>query len=255
MALLVVGTVAGAAWALRRAQANRYEAEALRPAPVPWPRLNGTGDTVRAGVAASGGERAGAQSDGRTAQSDGRTPQSDGPAAQPARLAAQRAGAGGSEPAPASGAIDSPAASRLADLPPGERHDQDGDGRLDQPAREITLIAVPDDEPPREARDEIADAAAVPEPGEASIDAPTLEVPVVDAAPTPLNRRRGRRNREPSWIGPSDDRCPDSHPIKVRLASRLFHLPGMVSYDRTRPDRCYQSGEKAEADGFTQAKR
>ena len=49
--------------------------------------------------------------------------------------------------------------------------------------------------------------------------------------------------------------CPPSHPIKAKLASRLFHLPGMFAYDRTRPDRCYRDETGAVADGLTRAKR
>jgi hypothetical protein len=49
--------------------------------------------------------------------------------------------------------------------------------------------------------------------------------------------------------------CPDGYPVKAKLRSRLFHLPGMAAYDRTRPDRCYASAETAEADGFTRARR
>jgi hypothetical protein len=46
-----------------------------------------------------------------------------------------------------------------------------------------------------------------------------------------------------------------SHPVKAKESSRLYHLPGMLAYDRTRPDRCYLSPEAAEADGFARAKR
>ena len=49
--------------------------------------------------------------------------------------------------------------------------------------------------------------------------------------------------------------CPPSHPIKVKLASRLFHVPGLLAYDRTRPDRCYPDEHTATTDGFTRAKR
>ncbi len=46
-----------------------------------------------------------------------------------------------------------------------------------------------------------------------------------------------------------------SHPVKAKESSRLYHLPGMLAYVRTRPDRCYPSAEAAEADGFVRAKR
>lgn len=58
-----------------------------------------------------------------------------------------------------------------------------------------------------------------------------------------------------TWVDPDDGACPSSHPVKVKLRSRVFHLPGMVHYDRTNADRCYRDGAAAEGDGFRQAKR
>jgi hypothetical protein len=58
-----------------------------------------------------------------------------------------------------------------------------------------------------------------------------------------------------AWVVPSDDRCPPSHPVKAKQGSRLFHLPGMLAYDRTKPDRCYGNESAAATDGFTKAKR
>jgi hypothetical protein len=43
--------------------------------------------------------------------------------------------------------------------------------------------------------------------------------------------------------------------VKAKLASKIFHLPGMLNYDRTRPDRCYRDAGAAEADGLRPAKR
>jgi hypothetical protein len=59
----------------------------------------------------------------------------------------------------------------------------------------------------------------------------------------------------PAWVEPVDGQCPDDHPIKVKLASGIYHLPGMMNYVRTVPDRCYASAAGAEADGFRPAKR
>jgi hypothetical protein len=60
----------------------------------------------------------------------------------------------------------------------------------------------------------------------------------------------------PAWVEPGESgACPDSHPVKVKLRSRLYHLPGMAAYGRTAPDRCYAGAELAEEDGFTRAKR
>lgn len=58
------------------------------------------------------------------------------------------------------------------------------------------------------------------------------------------------------WLPPGgDSTCPASHPVKAKLASGVFHLPGMMHYDRTKPDRCYPDAASAEADGLRQAKR
>ena len=57
------------------------------------------------------------------------------------------------------------------------------------------------------------------------------------------------------WVEPEGDVCPATHPVKAKLASKIFHLPGMLNYARTRPDRCYRDAEAAEADGLRPAKR
>jgi hypothetical protein len=63
--------------------------------------------------------------------------------------------------------------------------------------------------------------------------------------------------RAPStrWTDPVEKACPSGFPVKVKLASGIYHLPGMLAYDRTAPDRCYVSAQEAEADGFRAAKR
>jgi hypothetical protein len=57
------------------------------------------------------------------------------------------------------------------------------------------------------------------------------------------------------WVEPTGSTCPPSHPVKAKLTSRLFQVPGMFAYDRTRPDRCYTDEAAAVAEGFTRAKR
>ena len=58
-----------------------------------------------------------------------------------------------------------------------------------------------------------------------------------------------------AWVEPGDGACPVSHPIKGKVASGIFHVPGGQNYERTRADRCYPSAASAEADGLRQAKR
>jgi hypothetical protein len=43
--------------------------------------------------------------------------------------------------------------------------------------------------------------------------------------------------------------------VKGKLSSKIFHVPGGLSYDRTKPDRCYRDPAAAEADGLRQAVR
>jgi hypothetical protein len=57
------------------------------------------------------------------------------------------------------------------------------------------------------------------------------------------------------WLAPTDGTCPASHPVKAKLASGIYHVPGGLSYKRTRPDRCYADPASAEADGLRAARR
>jgi hypothetical protein len=60
---------------------------------------------------------------------------------------------------------------------------------------------------------------------------------------------------EPSVEPAADGACPATHPVKAKLASGIFHVPGGGNYERTKPDRCYVNTEAAEADGLRAAKR
>lgn len=58
------------------------------------------------------------------------------------------------------------------------------------------------------------------------------------------------------WVEPEPDgTCPGSHPVKAKLSSKIFHVPGGFNYPRTKPDRCYIDAAAAEADGLRQSKR
>lgn len=60
---------------------------------------------------------------------------------------------------------------------------------------------------------------------------------------------------EPRWAEVVDGRCPETHPVKAKMSSGIYHLPGMLNYERARPDRCYRTAADAEADGLRAAKR
>jgi hypothetical protein len=59
---------------------------------------------------------------------------------------------------------------------------------------------------------------------------------------------------EGAWVEPADGACPATHPVKGKLSSGIFHVPGGANYDRTRADRCYTDPGAAEADGLRGAK-
>jgi hypothetical protein len=73
--------------------------------------------------------------------------------------------------------------------------------------------------------------------------------PVVSPAPAAGPEPSG------SWVEPDDGACPVSHPVKGKVTSGIFHVPGGQNYERTRADRCYADSIAAEADGMRQAKR
>jgi hypothetical protein len=56
------------------------------------------------------------------------------------------------------------------------------------------------------------------------------------------------------WIEPVDGGCPPSHPVKAKLKSGIYHVPGGMNYERTRPDRCYLDTESADRDGLRRSK-
>lgn len=70
------------------------------------------------------------------------------------------------------------------------------------------------------------------------------------------SKRRADSSAPGSWIMPNGTaEVLVTHPVKVKLASRVYRVPGMPMYDRTVADRCYATVEAAEADGFNRAAR
>jgi hypothetical protein len=59
----------------------------------------------------------------------------------------------------------------------------------------------------------------------------------------------------PPWVEPAEGGvCPRSHPVKGKLGSGIYHVPGGMNYERTHADRCYVDTEAAEVDGLRHAK-
>jgi hypothetical protein len=47
---------------------------------------------------------------------------------------------------------------------------------------------------------------------------------------------------------------PEGFPVKVKMSSGIFHVPGGRFYDRTNADRFYATADAAEADGYRRSK-
>jgi hypothetical protein len=52
------------------------------------------------------------------------------------------------------------------------------------------------------------------------------------------------------WVAANDGVCPQSHPVKAKLSSKIFHTPASRNYSRTKADRCYPDESSAQADGL-----
>lgn len=57
------------------------------------------------------------------------------------------------------------------------------------------------------------------------------------------------------WVAAGEmEEPPTGFPVKVKVSSGIFHVPGGRFYDRTNADRFYATTDAAEADGYRQSK-
>jgi septal ring-binding cell division protein DamX len=138
-----------------------------------------------------------------------------------------------------------------------------------RPEHDAASSAERDEPWPRVTTDPTTGAAAavllVPDPAAPSPVAAVVDEAVIKPAPAkkapakkaPATKKATAKRAAPvkAWVDPDGGVCPTSHPVKAKLASKIFHLPGMLNYERTKPDRCYLDTAKAEADGLRAAKR
>ena len=133
--------------------------------------------------------------------------------------------------------------------------------------------AVPTPTPVPVPEPEVEPVVATAEPGLITIGDEPLQEPepevVAPPAPAPtapakkqLVRKKAATTKAAhpkktlaTWIDPDGNLCPDSHPVKAKLSSMIFQVPGNFAYDRTKPDRCYETATAAESDGLRPAKR
>jgi hypothetical protein len=97
--------------------------------------------------------------------------------------------------------------------------------------------------------------ATAPAPAAAPPPAPAPEPVKKAAAKKPAAKKAAPKKTLEPWVDPDGNICPQSHPVKGKLSSQIFQVPGNFAYDRTKPDRCYESADAAVADGMRAAKR
>jgi hypothetical protein len=120
------------------------------------------------------------------------------------------------------------------------------DGEPWLPLREPTPVAAP----------------AVPEPEPARAAKPATKKTVKITKPS--SRKAAKSTKAASkrvletpggaWVEPDNGVCPTTHPVKAKLSTKIFHVKGGASYERSVPDRCYRDAAAAESDGFRQSK-
>ena len=85
---------------------------------------------------------------------------------------------------------------------------------------------------------------------------PPIRTTEPDSAAKGVEPNDGSPVEPREWLSCDESgNCPESHPIKAKDSSGLYHIPGGNIYERTIPDRCYATIEAAEADGYRQSQR
>ena len=85
---------------------------------------------------------------------------------------------------------------------------------------------------------------------------PPIRTTEPDSASKVVEPNDGSPVEPREWLSCDESgNCPESHPIKAKDSSGLYHIPGGNIYERTIPDRCYATIEAAEADGYRQSQR
>jgi hypothetical protein len=109
-------------------------------------------------------------------------------------------------------------------------------------------------------------ATAAPASGAGAAPPPAAPKPPAPAARAAKPSRTGPARKSPTgkaeeppgerlWVTANDGVCPQSHPVKAKLSSKIFHTPGSRNYSRTQADRCYPDEASAQADGLRPALR
>lgn len=160
---------------------------------------------------------------------------------------------------------DPPAYEAALDAPVKQPRDEVGEPILEPAAPEgdpldVVTVAASETAPPAPPSHQ--------ETAKPAKEAPTKKAPAAKKPPpakkagakkaAPAKKAAKAAKKAPAsatWVAAEGGACPPTHPVKAKLISQIFRLPGMASYDRMRADRCYRDAASAEADGLTEAKR
>jgi len=119
--------------------------------------------------------------------------------------------------------------------------------------------AIPTPDPVQVPEPELEPVVASDEPGLITVGDEPLQEPEPAPAKKAVAEKPAAKKSAPKklapWVDPDGNICPQTHPVKAKLSSGIFQTPGMFAYERTKPDRCYESADTATSDGFRPAKR
>ena len=119
-----------------------------------------------------------------------------------------------------------------------------------EPVVDVEVAPGPAPQPDREPEPvNVLQEAPAPPPAPPAKKAPAKKAPAKKAA------KKAESKPAAPWVEPTNGECPGTHPVKGKLASKIFHVPGGFNYPRTKPDRCYLDAAAAEADGLRPSKR
>jgi outer membrane biosynthesis protein TonB len=106
-----------------------------------------------------------------------------------------------------------------------------------------------------------AEPVVVPPKPAPPVERPTVRIADLQESPEPAPAKKAAApTKKPApkpapWVEPVDGEAPPTHPVKAKMSSMIYHLPGGLNYVRTKADRCYRDADAAEADGLRPAKR
>jgi hypothetical protein len=124
-------------------------------------------------------------------------------------------------------------------------------------AAEVAVPPPASPAPPAPADSDEAEVA-IPPPANPQPPAPTARAAKPSQTGPARKSPTGKAEDPPGerlWVPASDGVCPQTHPVKAKLSSKIFHTPGSRNYSRTHADRCYPDEASAQLDGLRPALR